>query len=89
MRIGRSKALTGPYLDKNGKDLNQGGGSIMLATHDWIFAPGGPSVMKGADGGDILYYHYLNRYVDFSEKNVRFGWNRLRYVDGWPQIISA
>ncbi len=89
IRIGRSRKVSGPFLDKEGKDLNQGGGSTMIASHDWIFAPGGPSVMKGADGEDILYYHYLNKDVDFTEKTVRFGWNKLSYQDGWPVIVSA
>lgn len=36
MIIGRSKEITGPYIDKNGADLAKGGGSILLqGDKDW------------------------------------------------------
>jgi arabinan endo-1,5-alpha-L-arabinosidase len=41
IRIGRSKAVTGSYLDKAGVDMLQGGGSLFLATTNGpLFGPG-------------------------------------------------
>ena len=28
--VGRSKTVTGPYLDKDGKAMNKGGGSLVI-----------------------------------------------------------
>ena len=33
IRIGRSASATGPYLDREGKDLLQGGGTLLSTTH--------------------------------------------------------
>jgi arabinan endo-1,5-alpha-L-arabinosidase len=40
IRIGRSAAITGPYLDKSGKDLATGGGTLFLETNGSLIGPG-------------------------------------------------
>jgi arabinan endo-1,5-alpha-L-arabinosidase len=40
IRVGRARAITGPYLDKHGTPLTQGGGSLFLAAHDHRIGPG-------------------------------------------------
>ena len=40
IRVGRSKAITGPYLDKHGVAMTAGGGSLFLAAHDHRIGPG-------------------------------------------------
>ena len=40
IRVGRSKAITGPYLDKHGVAMATGGGSMFLAAHDHRIGPG-------------------------------------------------
>ncbi|KAL4879644.1 glycosyl hydrolase [Aspergillus karnatakaensis] len=86
IRIGRSKNVTGPFLDRNGTDLRQGGGSVVYGSnHQEVYAPGGPGVLEGSgDEPDVLYYHYLNTSIGFAHKDARLGWNYLDYVDGWP-----
>lgn len=39
--VGRSKAITGPYKDRPGKLLTDGGGTQVLGSHDRIVGPGG------------------------------------------------
>lgn len=59
IRVGRSKSVSGPFVDKANKSLLHGGGSTILASHAQVFAPGGPGVLKGGDyQSQILYYHY-------------------------------
>jgi arabinan endo-1,5-alpha-L-arabinosidase len=40
IRVGRSPAITGPYLDRHQKPLTEGGGSLFLAAHDHRIGPG-------------------------------------------------
>lgn len=56
MVIGRSKAVTGPYLDKNGKDMAQGGGTLLLGGNKaW---PGlGHNSTYTIDGKDYVVFH--------------------------------
>ncbi|RDL38591.1 Arabinan endo-1,5-alpha-L-arabinosidase [Venustampulla echinocandica] len=85
IRVGRSKNVRGPFIDKNGKALTSGGGHVVYGSnHDkQVFAPGGLGVLS--DGPqDILYYHYLNKNVGVAHLDAFMGWSYLEYVDGWP-----
>jgi len=39
--MGRSTSPTGPFVDKNGKDMTAGGGSTLLESHGYVYGPGG------------------------------------------------
>lgn len=54
----KSKSAMGPYTDKSGKDCKQGGGTTVLPSHGWVYAPGGQGVYQDKDLGPVLYYHY-------------------------------
>jgi arabinan endo-1,5-alpha-L-arabinosidase len=56
MMIGRSRDVTGPYLDKTGKDLAQGGGTLLLGGNKaW---PGlGHNSVYTFDGKDFILFH--------------------------------
>ncbi|MBB2923573.1 glycoside hydrolase family 43 protein [Cellulomonas cellasea] len=77
--VGRATDVTGPYLDKEGRDLFGGGGSVVLDAHGAIVGPGGQSV---ADG--YLAFHYY----DASNEQIPFfptlGIQKIAWVDGWP-----
>ncbi len=56
MLVGRSKVLAGPYLDRTGKSLAEGGGSLLLAGNsDW--AGVGHNSAYTFDGKDYLVFH--------------------------------
>jgi arabinan endo-1,5-alpha-L-arabinosidase len=48
----------GPFVDKAGKSCTQGGGTLVLPSHNWVYAPGGQGVYDDPKEGPILYYHY-------------------------------
>jgi arabinan endo-1,5-alpha-L-arabinosidase len=54
----KSKSPMGPFEDKSGKDCKQGGGVVVLPSHDWVYAPGGQGVYNDPKEGPVLYYHY-------------------------------
>lgn len=81
--VGRSKKVTGPYLDHDGVDMMDGGGTVMLETHGDILGPGHNAVFKD-DDGHVLVYHYYN-----PEGVAQLGINRIKY-DGktaWPILF--
>lgn len=80
--VGRSTSPTGPYLDRSGQDLRNGGGTELLASHGRVVGPGGASVMSDT-GGDILVYHYYDGQANGA---VRLGLNRITWQDGWPTL---
>ncbi|KAK2811635.1 hypothetical protein FQN50_001977 [Emmonsiellopsis sp. PD_5] len=76
--VGRSTSVTGPYVDQNGVDMMEGGGTEVLAGHDSIHGPGHQAVITDEDG-DVLIYHY---YADNGASLL--GINLLRYDSEWP-----
>lgn len=81
--IGRSTSPTGPFIDRGGIDLSNGGGTVLLSAHANIYGPGGQSVMTVASQ-PLLVYHY---YDGNNNGTPTLGLNKL-YFDssGWPYI---
>jgi arabinan endo-1,5-alpha-L-arabinosidase len=81
--VGRSSNPQGPYLDRGGISMTQGGGTIVLATHGNIIGPGGQDIFSDADG-DVLVYHY---YDGNNGGTPTLGINLLGWTsDGWPFV---
>ena len=79
--VGRSTSVTGPYVDREGTKMSDGGGTEVLASHGTILGPGHPAVLQ--DGSDwFLIYHYY--YDEFNQGAARLAMNKLEWVDGWP-----
>ena len=60
VQMGRSTSPTGPYLDKNGVDLLQGGGTDFLVGKDNYLGPGHVGLLTEG-GTNYLTYHYYDR----------------------------
>jgi arabinan endo-1,5-alpha-L-arabinosidase len=81
--VGRSTLPTGPFVDRGGVDMMNGGGTILLSSHANIFGPGGQSVLT-VSGRPLLVYHY---YDGSSAGAPKLGLNYLGFdQDGWPSV---
>lgn len=81
IRVGRSRNPLGPYVDKKGKDLMKGGGSLFLKERSYMVGPGHPAIyQKGSK--EILTFHYYDTRRDglpwIAERWLK--WN----TKGWP-----
>jgi len=83
----RSKSAMGPYQDKGGRDCKQGGGTAVLPSHNWLYAPGGQGVYDDKELGPVLYYHYVDTRIGFADGQKKFGWNKLKFEGGWPTAV--
>src|SRR5580765_3762498 len=59
IRVGRSAIITGPYLDRDGKDLLKGGGSLFLGSAGSRIGPGHAGILT-VNGKDFVSYHYYS-----------------------------
>jgi arabinan endo-1,5-alpha-L-arabinosidase len=81
--VGRSTAITGPYIDRGGIALTQGGGTILLSAHGNVNGPGGESLFTDSNGA-VLVYHY---YDGNNNGDPALGINRLGWTsDDWPYV---
>jgi arabinan endo-1,5-alpha-L-arabinosidase len=79
--VGRSSAVGGPYVDRNGVAMTAGGGTEILAGHGSIHGPGHEAVLSDVDS-DLLVYHY---YAD--DNSSKLGINLLGWDSaGWPFV---
>lgn len=78
--VGRSQAITGPYLDKTGKPLTQGGGTDLLTGNARWRGPGGESLWMGPDGHDLIVFHAYDAKtgVPFMQLST------VTWEGGWP-----
>ncbi len=82
IKVGRSTSVTGPYVDRTGKSLLEGGGDLLLEGHGRYIGTGGQSVFRDR-GQDWLAYHYYDAEDNGTPK---LGLNRLAWVHHWPVV---
>ncbi len=85
IRVGRSPAATGPFLDRAGTDLMQRGGTLLLGTDGPRIGPGHAAILKEGDSYWLSYHYY-----DASERGIpKLGLARLNWsADGWPNLAT-
>jgi arabinan endo-1,5-alpha-L-arabinosidase len=80
--VGRSRKVTGPYLDKDGKPMPEGGGSLVIVatTPNWK-GPGHEAVVQ-EPGGDYLIFHAYHGTTGRSFLQI----STMIWEDGWPKV---
>tara|TARA_R110002050_G_scaffold48356_3_gene112487 strand:+ start:46474 stop:47475 length:1002 start_codon:yes stop_codon:yes gene_type:complete len=80
--VGRSKKATGPYLDKEGKLLNEGGGSLLLeGNKNWYGA--GHNSTYTFEGKDYIFFHAY----DAKNKGIpKLKIAELEWKNNWPKL---
>jgi len=84
--VGRAKQVTGPYLDRDGKDMNQGGGTLLVRGNARWQGVGHNSAYT-IDGKDMLVLHAYETADKYLQKLkiMDMTWTR----DGWPVVNAA
>jgi arabinan endo-1,5-alpha-L-arabinosidase len=80
--VGRSAAITGPYIDKAGKPLTEGGGSLVIeaTTPNWR-GPGHEAVLQ-EPGQDYLFFHAYQGTTGRSYLQI----STMVWEGGWPRV---
>lgn len=78
--VGRSRNVTGPYVDRNGIPMMQGGGTQVLSATDKWLGPGGASALMSS-GQDLLVFHAYDAHTGFPALQI----STLIWKHGWPQ----
>jgi arabinan endo-1,5-alpha-L-arabinosidase len=84
VRVGRSKDVTGPYVDKDNVPMLEGGGSIVIeaTTPNWR-GPGHEAVLQDKTG-DYLVFHAYHGQTGRPELKI----STMVWETGWPRVAT-
>lgn len=81
--VGRSKNATGPYIDKEGKPLNEGGGTLLVQGNENWYGAGHNSTYT-FNGEDYIFFHAY----DAKNKGIpKLKVAELKWEDNWPIAV--
>lgn len=80
--VGRSRKVTGPYLDNMGRDMLKGGGKLVHAAEGRLIGPGHFGRVVIEEGVEIMSCHY-EADLDRGGLSV-LGIRPLLWKNGWP-----
>jgi len=78
--VGRSRTVTGPYVDANGIAMLEGGGTPLLVGNARWFGPGGESILQQA-GEDIIVFHAYDSGTGHPYLQI----SSIAWVHDWPE----
>jgi arabinan endo-1,5-alpha-L-arabinosidase len=84
IRVGRARAVTGPYVDRDGVAMTDGGGTLVIeaTTPEWR-GPGHEAVFQD-NGQDYLAFHAYPAQGRGSNLFI----STMTWEDGWPRVAS-
>ncbi|MBB4609237.1 arabinan endo-1,5-alpha-L-arabinosidase [Sphingomonas yabuuchiae] len=91
LRIGRARSIEGPYVDRSGRAMREGGGTMLLqadaAGRDRFRGPGHAGVMRDRDGRHYLVHHAYDAAAGgvATLRIERLYWDEA----GWPVVEKA
>ena len=78
-KVGRSRHVTGPYVDTDGTPMLEGGGTQLPGPNGRWLGPGGASILQQPEG-DIIVFHAYDASTGKSALQI----STLTWKDGWP-----
>ncbi|MBN2182367.1 MAG: arabinan endo-1,5-alpha-L-arabinosidase [Sedimentisphaerales bacterium] len=84
VRFGRAERVTGPYIDRDGISMTEGGGTQLTRPDDRWKGPGHQAVFQDNNGKDWLIHH---AYDASNNGRAYLRIHRLFWTpDGWPSL---
>ena len=80
--VGRSRKVTGPYIDNMGRDMLTGGGKMVVAAGGRVIGPGHFGLLDLGNGVQKMSCHY-EADLDQGGRSV-LGIRPLLWKNGWP-----
>lgn len=82
IRVGRSKKISGPYLDNIGRDMLMGGGKLFLSARENLIGAGHFGLLDLGDGVEKFSCHYESDLNQGGRSVLSI--QPLMWRDGWP-----
>jgi arabinan endo-1,5-alpha-L-arabinosidase len=78
--VGRASKITGPYMDRDGKPMMEGGGTLVLEGNEAWKGPGHQAVLL-EEKRDLLVFHSYRS--DTGRPTLQI--STMTWNEGWPR----
>jgi arabinan endo-1,5-alpha-L-arabinosidase len=86
IRVGRAREVTGPYSDRDGVAMLEGGGTLLLESSERWRGPGHNAIFRDQSGEKLVYHSYDAEYAGIPTLRIE----QLEWDDeGWPVAPSS
>jgi arabinan endo-1,5-alpha-L-arabinosidase len=82
--VGRSKQITGPYVDRAGKSLVDGGGTRVIEATTQAWRGPGHQAVLGEPERDYLVFHAYDGTTGIPHLQI----SSMVWEDGWPRVAA-
>jgi arabinan endo-1,5-alpha-L-arabinosidase len=82
--VGRSKKVTGPFVDEQGTPMLKGGGTQLLSANQRWLGPGGESILQRPEG-DLMVFHAYDANTGKPALQI----STITWTGGWPHVALA
>jgi len=83
IRVGRARRLTGPYIDRSGKAMIDGGGTLVVGGAGRWAGPGHCAVLREREGDHLVYHAYDTEWRGVPTLRIStLHWDS----EGWPTV---
>ena len=83
IRVGRSRKITGPFLDNMGVDMLEGGGKLLIGSGDRLIGAGHFGLLNLGDAAAQKFSMHWEADLDRGGASV-LDIRPLLWIDGWP-----
>jgi arabinan endo-1,5-alpha-L-arabinosidase len=80
--VGRARNVTGPYIDAQGKRMDEGGGTRLTSPTSLWRGPGHEGLLLQPHGPDLMVFHAYDAVTGKPSLQI----STIDWRDGWPQI---
>lgn len=84
--VGRSRAVTGPYVDRTGRSMMEGGGSLVIAANTAAWRGAGHQAVFHDEGRDYLFFH--SYFGPGLGRGSALQISTIVWEDGWPRVAA-
>lgn len=85
IRVGRARRITGPYVDRSGKPMMDGGGTLVVAGGGRWAGPGHCAVLQEKDADRLVYHAYDTEWNGVPTLRIStIQWD----AESWPTVSN-
>ena len=85
--VGRSKRVTGPYRDRAGRLMTEGGGTLVIeASANGLWKGPGHCAVLQDESGDYLVFHAYRSVRERGKPGSELKISTMVWDDGWPRV---